>query len=53
MGARAMAGSGDISVARMHEALCVRLAGDWRLGRGVPSPAVVARGLAGDGGVPP
>jgi phospholipid/cholesterol/gamma-HCH transport system permease protein len=46
-----MAGGGEISVARSDDALCVVLAGDWRLARGLPSPAVVERGLESDGKV--
>ena len=38
-------------MARADDALCVRLTGDWRLARGLPSPAVVERGLEGEGKV--
>ena len=45
-----MTGSGDLSVARVDDALCVRLAGVWSLDRGLPSPAVVERALQRDAG---
>jgi len=45
-----MTGSGDLSVARVDDALCVRLAGVWSLDRGLPSPAVVERALQQDAG---
>jgi len=40
-----MAGSGDLSVAQVDDALRVRLAGVWTLDRGLASPAVVERAL--------
>src|SRR5438552_18300793 len=46
-----MTGSGDLSVARVDDALCVRLAGVWSLERGLPSSAVVERALEGAGSV--
>ncbi len=44
-----MTGPAEISVARLEDAICVRLVGEWRLAHGLPSPAVVERALAGDG----
>jgi len=41
----------EISVARVDDTLRVRLAGEWRLDRGLPSPAEVERGLERDDGV--
>ncbi len=49
-GAR-MTGGGEISVARTGDAICVRLVGDWRLARGLPSATVLERGLASGGEV--
>src|SRR2546425_7773958 len=46
-----MTGSGDLSVARVDDALCVRLAGVWSFERGLSSPAVVERALEGAGSV--
>ncbi len=42
-----MTGAGEIRVAQMGDALCVRLAGSWQLEGGLPSPEVVERGLEG------
>ena len=48
---RTQADSEQMSVARVEDALCVRLAGTWRLARGLPSPALVEEGLTRPGEV--
>ena len=46
-----MTPAGQIRVAQVGDALCVHLAGSWRLDDGLPSPEVVERGLATAAGV--